>query len=221
LQSQAGATVVYRREQGIDVRRRLPAVLLLTLLVSGCSGSSPAAPSSLGRSAPAASTPSSSTGPGTERSIAFTCSDAGGGSLGDDIGAALVVDSLVVEGLRTTVKDVARAVDVGLRVPAELTDWHFRKAPIYLPARAPTVTLRMNPEVAAAFAWVPAQMWTSGRPDLTRWATTSVTFASCPDRTATYFGGIVADTSSTCLRFQIGAAPDLKRVAIGLDGRGC
>jgi hypothetical protein len=203
------------------VRRRLPTVLLLSLLVSGCSGSSRAAPSAPGRSTTVSSTTSSSTGPGTDRSIALTCSDAGSGSLSDDIGPALVVDSLTFEGLRGTVKDVSRAVDVGLRVPAELTDWHFRKAPIYLPAGAPTVTLQMNPAVAAAFAWVPAQVWTSGSADLTRWATTSVTFASCPDRTATYFGGIVADSPRTCLRFEVGAAPDPKSVAIGLDGRGC
>jgi hypothetical protein len=196
-------------------------VLLLTLPVSGCRGSSPAAPSSPGRSTTASSTTSSAPGDSTDRSIGLTCSDAGSGSLSDDVGPALVVDSLTFEGLRGTVKDVSRAVDVGLRVPAELTDWHFRKAPIYLPARAPTVTLRMNPAVAAAFAWVPARVWTSGSADLTRWATTSVTFASCPDRTATYFGGIVADTPRTCLRFQVGAAADVKSVAIGLDGQGC
>lgn len=203
------------------MRRRLPAVLLLIFLISGCSDSSTAAPSSPGRSEMASSTTSSSTKPGIDRSIALTCSDAGSGSLSDDIGPALVVDSLTFEGLRGTVEDVPRAVDVGLRVPAELTDWHFRKAPIYLAAGAPTTTLRMNPAVAAAFAWVPAQVWTSGSADLTRWATTSVTFASCPDRTATYFGGIVAGTPTTCLRFKVGAAPDAKSVAIGLDGRGC
>jgi hypothetical protein len=159
--------------------------------------------------------------PGTDRSIALACSDAGSGSLSDDIGPALVVDSVTFEGLRGTVKDVSRAVDLGLRVPAELTDWHFRKAPIYLTTGAPTVTLRMNPAVAAAFAWVPAQAWTSGSADLTRWATTSVTFASCPDRTATYFGGILADSPRTCLRFTVGAAPDAKSVTVGLDGRDC
>ena len=203
------------------MRRRLPAVLLLPLLVGGCSGSVPVAPSSLGRSATAPSTTSSATGPGADRSIALTCSDAGSGSLSDDIGPALVVDSLTFEGLKGTVQEVSRAVDVGLKVPAELADWRFRKAPIYLPARAPTVTLRMNPEVAAAFAWVPAQMWTSGSADLTRWVTTSVSFASCPDRTATYFGGIVADIPRRCLRFQVDAAPGVKSVTIGLDGRDC
>ena len=204
------------------MRRCLPTVLLLILVVvSGCSGSSPASPSSPDRSATASSTTSSSTGPGTDRSIVLTCSDAGSGSLSDDIGPALVVDSLTFEGLRATVKDVSRAVDVGLRVPAELTDWHFRKTPIYLPAGAPTMTLRMNPAVAAVFAWVPAQVWTSGTTDLARWGTTSVTFASCPDRTATYFGGIAADTPRTCLRFKVGAAPEAKSVAIGLDGRDC
>jgi hypothetical protein len=203
------------------VRRRLPAVLLLALSLSGCSGSSPAAPSGPGSSTTTSSTPSPSTGPGTDRSIAFTCSDAGSGSLGDGIGPALVVDSLTFEGLRGTVKEVPRAVDVGLKVPAELAGWHFRKAPIYLPAAAATVTLQMNPAIAAAFAWVPAPVWTSGSGDLTRWATRSVSFASCPDRTATYFGGIVAESSRACLRFTVGTAPDQKNVAIGLDGRGC
>ncbi|HEY6745177.1 MAG TPA: hypothetical protein VI357_05605 [Mycobacteriales bacterium] len=196
-------------------------MLVLAFLASGCSGSSPAAPSSPGGVATASSTTSSSPGPGTDRSIALTCSDAGSGSLSDDTGPSLVVGSLTFEGLRATVKDVSRAVDVGLRVPAELTDWHFRKAPIYLPARAPSVTLTMNPGVAAVFAWVPAQVWTSGSADLTRWATTSVTFASCPDRTATYFGGIAAETPRTCVRFQVGAAPYVNSVALGLDGRGC
>jgi hypothetical protein len=203
------------------VLRRMPVVLPLILLVGGCSGSSPAAPSSPGRLTTASSTATPATGSRTDRAIALTCSDAGSGSLSDDIGPALVVGSLTFEGLRGTVEDVSRAVDVGLRVPADMTAWHFRKAPIYLPARAPTVTLRMDPAVAAAFAWVPARVWTSGGADLTRWTTTSVTFGSCPDRTATYFGGIVADTPRTCVRFQGGAAPDAKSVAIGLDGRSC
>jgi hypothetical protein len=148
-------------------------------------------------------------------------SDAGGGSFSDDIGPALIVGSAAIEGLRATAKNVPRAEDVGLGLPAELAGWRFRKAPIYLPAHAQTVTLRMSPGVAAAFAWLPARTWTSGSADLTQWTTTSVSFASCPDRTATYFGGILANSPETCVRFQFGAAPDMKSVALSLDGRRC
>lgn len=194
------------------MRLRLSALCLVTAAISGCTGSSPAPTSS------AASTPGL---PGAARAVSLTCADAGSGTLGDESGPALVVDALTFEGFRGTVPDVPRALDVGLRLSAELADWHFRKVPVYLPARAPNVTLQMSPGVAAAFAWVPAQAWTSGGPDLTRWTATSVSFASCPDRTATYFGGFLADAAGTCLRFQVGEDPSAEKVVTRLDGRAC
>jgi hypothetical protein len=192
------------------VRCRLSALLLLTVVASGCAGSP----------APVSPTPSAPGVPGAGRVVTLTCADAGSGTLGDGTGPALAVGALTFEGLRATVPDVPRATDVGLRVPAELAGWRFRKVPVYVTARAPSVTLRLDPEIAAAFAWVPARSWTSGEPDLTRWAAASVSFASCPDRTATYFGGLLADAAGTCIRFRVGDAGP-RRVSTRLDGRGC
>lgn len=200
--------------------RRQRALGLLIVLVSGCTSSSSrtssGSPSSVihGSTSPAAQS--------SERAVTLSCADSGGGTLTEDAGPPLVLGALTFEGLRRTVTDVPRAVDVGLRLPAELAEWHFRKAPVYLPARAGSVTLRMSPNIAAAFAWVPAQLWTSGGgPDLSRWAATSVSFSSCADRTATYFGGFLADSTETCLRFQVGDHRGKNNVNRRLDGSTC
>jgi hypothetical protein len=130
----------------------------------------------------------------------------------------LTVGSLTIEGIRATAREVPRAVDVHLRVPAELEDWRFRKAPVYLPAASRTVRLRMSPGSGAAFGWVPASMWTAGQPDLAEFAVMSVSFGSCPDRTATYFGGILAAAPDTCVRFDVSDGRSTTTIAQRLDG---
>jgi hypothetical protein len=63
-------------------------------------------------------------------------------------------------------------------------------------------------------------MW-NGQPDLAAFVATSVSFASCPDRTATYFGGILAPTPDTCVRFDVSEAGSTTAIAQRLDGRRC
>lgn len=130
---------------------------------------------------------------------------------------------MTFEGLGARLDDVARAADLRLRLPAELRSWRFRKAPVYVPAGAAPVLVRIRPASGGALAWVPAALWTSATPpDLTRWATTSVTFQSCPGRIATYFGGLLAPASVTCLHLD--ARSDGAPVAdhtTRLDGARC
>ena len=112
---------------------------------------------------------------------------------------------------------------VGGTGPVALANWRFRKAPVYMPAGAAPVRLEVRPRGAGALAWVPAELWTSGAdPDLTRWAATSVTFQSCPDRMATYFGGLLGPASDTCLYLDVrrdGAR--IENLTTRLDGADC
>jgi hypothetical protein len=202
------------------VDRRQLALVLLTALASSCTSSSsrvpPGSPSSI---APSVASPVPHT---LDRAVALSCSDSGGATLNDSVGPPLALGALTFEGFSATVKDVPRAVDVGLKVPTEFADWHFRKVPVYLPARAVTVTLTMSRDIAAAFAWVPARMWISGgTPDLARWAATSVSFSGCADRATAFFGGFLADGPETCLRFRLGDDPVKGSVRKRLDGKSC
>ena len=173
-----------------------PALVVLIAALTSCTGSSPSTPS-------AAPSPPAAAVTVSDRAITLSCADAGSGSLDARSGSALEVGRLTFEGLAAELDDVPRATDVGLRLPTALTNWRFRKAPVYVPAGTAPVRLQIRRPAAGALAWVPADLWTSGaNPDLTRWATTALTFESCPGRTATYFGGLLAPTTDTCLHLD-------------------
>jgi hypothetical protein len=206
---------------GSGVGRASRRVLACGLLIVGtcaCTGSPSREPSA---SPSAASTGSSSpAAPGLAETITLSCAQSGGGSPGN-AGEALTVGALILDGFAVPIADVPLPGDVGLRAPAQLAAWHFRKVPVYLSASAEPVTLRMSGR-GAAFAWLPAATWTAGdTPDLTRWASRSVTFTGCGDRMATYFGGLLADSPQTCLRFSVTDSSGRRSIARRLDGNPC
>ena len=196
-------------------------VLVVGSAVAGCSAASP--PAGSGTPAPSAGSATSAAAGSApqQRSVRLGCVESGSGTLSDETGPPLTVGPVSFEGFRAQVREVPRAADVGLRTPAGQDSWRFRKVPVYLPAGSAVVTLSMSPGAAVAFAWVPAQAWTSGAPDLSRYAATSVSFASCPDRTATYFGGFLAASPDTCVRFRLGDGRTTTPVSRRLDGAAC
>lgn len=85
-----------------------------------------------------------------------------------------------------------------------MTDWYFLKAPIVLQAGAGPLTLSLTPDAKQRLAWVRGDVWTSGEPpNLTDWATSTLTLKGCAARDVTYFGGILTKAANGCARLHV------------------
>jgi hypothetical protein len=193
-------------------RARWCAAATAVLLLAACSTDRSTKPS------PVVPLPSSSAVAPAEP-VELTCADAGGGNAPSDVTAA----GLNLEGPAAEITDPPLASDVGLIVPVG-SNQHFRKAPAYLPAGSPPVTIELTtPTAGQGLAWVPAADWAGGSPpDLRPWITNKVTFAGCPDRASTYFGGLLATDPRACLDLTV--AQEGKAVVaqrLRLNGSAC
>lgn len=181
--------------------------------LAACSGSSTAAPRKPDAPGPSAF--------GT-RSVVLICPGPSGTNLPhtpDDVDLV----GAVLQGLGRSGAPASRAVDVGLAPIPARPGWHFRKAPVYLPAGVPPITLRLAAPGKYALGWVPSSEWTSGhRPGVARWAAESVTFKSCHDGVARYFGGILGATGSTCVPLIVASGSHRSaRIKVSLRGGHC
>ena len=187
---------------------------MVVLLLAACSTGRSMEP-------PPAAPPSRSGATSQPEPVQLTCADAGGGNAPS--GSSRMTAAGLLEGLATVVTDVPLASDVGLIVPAGRKQY-FRKSPAYLPAGSAAVTVELTgPATGEGLAWVPAADWVRGKsPDLRPWITNKVTFAGCPDRDSTYFGGLLATDPHACLDLAVeqqGKAKVVKRLQ--LDGHVC
>jgi hypothetical protein len=153
--------------------------------------------------------------------VELRCSDAGSGSAAPN-GANVSVGGLTLEALAQPMTDVPRATDLNLRIPAGTADQRFRKTPADVAMGSGPVTVELvEPAGGQALMWVPAAQWGSSL-DPSRWTSAKVTFAGCPDRDATYFGGLLAPTPSSCLHLRIRpAGAPAQEQRLRLDGQTC
>ncbi|HZM82743.1 MAG TPA: hypothetical protein VFC19_44065 [Candidatus Limnocylindrales bacterium] len=55
-----------------------------------------------------------------------------------------------------------------------------------------------------ALAWVPAEVWTSGRAfEISDFAAGEVTFKGCPDKAVAYFGGLMLIRPAFCTALRL------------------
>jgi hypothetical protein len=199
-------------------RCRLSGLVVLITAAAGCTGHTGGA-----TAGPTAEPVTTSVTPlatfGT-RQISLDCSDATWASTADTQG--MTSDSIPFAGFSVqTQPPPPRAEDVGVRLPAAL-HWYFRKQPLAMLAGAPDFTVAVSGP-GQALAWVPVGVWTSsGHPDLTSWAASSVTLHSCPDHAALFLGGVLAADPAVCLHLGIRPAGRAERtVRQHLDGTDC
>jgi hypothetical protein len=201
----------------------VPIIVLGLLALAGCTADSGRPASSTPPTAPRSPSRSpSAAGPPAGQPVQLSCAESGRAARPTGAGD-LTVGGLVLEGLAGSGRATNRAADAGLRVPPGLAQ-SFRKAPAYLPAGTRSVTVEVLTSSKALVAWVPARIWLTGGSvkDLRPWARSKVTFAGCPDRTSTYFGGLLAASARTCIPLRIrpaGGRPQTRRVR--LDGSAC
>lgn len=152
--------------------------------------------------------------------VVLRCTDAGSGDEPSGAGDVAIA-GLTLEGLSQPATEVPSATQAGLLVPAGSSQ-HFRKAPAYLAAGGGPVTLELlTPPPGQTLAWVPAREW-SGRPDLRPWMSSTVTLDGCPDRDATYFGGVLATEPAACLNLRVTRADGAREeMRLRLDGNPC
>lgn len=137
----------------------------------------------------------------------MTCADAIPTSMdGSHSSRALVVDNVAVESLAPPGGQMFPAAQVLNSVSA--TDRrYFAKAPVYMPAGAGPVSIKVIEPKGVTLGWVPGYLWTDPRRDysLADYETRWVTFEGCNDP-ATYLGGVLSTEPATCATFEITTA---------------
>jgi hypothetical protein len=199
----------------LGYRCRLSSLVVLIMAAAGCTGHH----GITGPTPEPVATSATPTSFGT-RQVSLGCSDATWASTQDTQG--MTADGLPFQGFTVQMeRPPSRAEDAGLRLPAAL-HWYFRKAPLAMLAGAPDFTVAVSGP-GQALAWVPVGVWTTGgHPDLTSWASASVTLHSCPDHAALFLGGVLAADPATCLHLVIRPAGRAERtVRQRLDGASC
>lgn len=154
------------------------------------------------------SSPSRSTS-AVASSVSLSCADGGSGSEPVD---AFRVGRLELQTAPPNElnPEVPLAHQLGLAVEPN-SRLRFRKTPAYLSKGDGSVKVSViDPEPGVALAWLPANEWlTSSPPNLAGRLAESVTFEGCTDTGVTYFGGLVAEKSDSCLilRFETAGTP--------------
>ena len=197
-------------------RLRFGSALVVMVLAAACSGRADD-PGVDGSPAPRPAVPSATATVVGGGNVSLGCSD----SIGTQPGES--VDAVPFRGLATTGTEPPLAQDVlGFTLPPGMA-WHFRKNPLTMRPGAADVTVSVSGS-SQALLWVPASVWTTQgqRPDVSRWAASSLTLHSCPDRAAVFLGGILAQDQDTCLDLTVHQAgrPDQRRQQ-RLDGTPC
>lgn len=201
--------------------RAAVASLACAVLTSACSASpEPAADRTVNPSPTRAEqATSSNSSPFAKRNVTLSCSESIGVPPGES------VDDVPFRGLTAMDNEPPLAEDVlGFDLPSDMPAY-FRKNPLVVRKNAADFTVSVSvSDSSQALVWVPAAVWTTQgtrQPELTRWAASSLTLHSCPDRAAMFLGGILADLN-TCLQLTTRQAGHAERtVRQRLDGSPC
>jgi hypothetical protein len=146
--------------------------------------------------------------------VELSCGDGASGNA-PTRGAGPAVGGLIFESRFGNVEG-SSATDAGLGVPKRQR-LYFAKAPAWLRAGAARTTIELSASSGGYLAWVPAQIWTSGRGiDLRQWMTSKLVFDSCRDRDITYLGGLLSTDPHMCLTLHVTvAAGESRQIRVG------
>lgn len=205
-----------RCRNAMGPRLSIGGALAVMVVAAGCTGR---APDQTVEGSPTPRSAATSVKPTAfgNRNVSLGCSD----SIGVRPGEA--IDEVPFRGLATTDTEPPLAQDMlGFELPSGM-HWYFRKNPLSMRKGAVDFTLSVSGS-SQALAWVPAGVWTTQgkRPDLRTWAASSLTLHSCPDRPASFLGGILAEDLHSCLELTMRQAGHPEQtVHQRLDGSSC
>lgn len=189
---------------------RVVALVLLAAVTAGCT--------SLGAEVPGP-LQSSNAWESAGAPVRMGCEDGltGPDMLTDETKLTDTVGSYLLE----QVSRLPRARDVGIPAPSE--EWYFRKAPLFVAAASPTVTLNVPEDGSQYLMWTSDDAWTGadGVGIIGAWAATELAITACQDMTTSYFGGLLVKDPTRCFSLEIRQEEQVEAFYIRGDGADC